>query len=355
MGIREQLKCFTKKMVKKITLKSYSELLQRYRGKNNDYNFVSMEKGKYNLPATFFEKVYLKVYKNFTPTLSGSLVWKVPPYKKQNIYIDLDIEIRDKQNEPSVETFAKFADQVMKIFCELFPPKKEEGILPVVITKRPGPYRKKKDSWHTGAHIYIMGLYTLHQQQALRKAVLELNVIEKVFGMCVNDPSDIYDRGVADRGKGLVMIGGRKPDIDVGAHYICYTNHWEWSKDCTYKTENGQIKEIWSDGVCKLHKGSLQDGIRKFGWEFESTESKKNYDTLFMQFYSFIWEKCEQVVEPTKVKITTQKTTTEFNLQEFLNATEHTSTYSFPKFILSQLTKSFTKGCFTEHSTTAIG
>ena len=240
-------------------LARFERELSRHRcSYKNGANFVSLTGGAYKLSEEFFNDIFLPAYSSFNYKIPGSLVFKVEKDKPQPIFIDLDVEVRNFADHPLTENYVGFAEDCMKILgCDAT----------VLVTNRAEVTVKKtktKDTLRHGAHVYIIGEFSLEESVDLRKNALKEKLIEKHFGSFMLNPAeDVYDNALAERNNGLLMLGARKPKSDYGPHFLSFGNAWTSGK---WERKNGEIK---------------------LGWQFMNHDM---FCAVFKSIYSFVWE-----------------------------------------------------------------
>jgi hypothetical protein len=291
----------------KIVENEYKDILESCRNPN-DYNFISLQGGKYKLTRNWFKKVYLQFKDKFENGSSGSLVFSPRP---QDSPLFIDIDLRLKLLPTGVDVVACYRgliEMILGIFSEHFG---GDDFVRVIATRRPEIYQKK-NIFRGGFHLYVFGSYSLKTSQKLREHVLSSVDVrghfEQIFGkdnmdLEQNASEDIYDIALSDRRNGCLLIGSNKPNISARPHFVFLHGRWR----------NG-----WED-----EPETYEDPV----WHLRDENKREEYNNALIELYSFIWEKSHTPVvsqEDEKVPEIEEvcDTPSKFNLKAFLEATK---------------------------------
>ena len=261
-----------------IDMSDYPKILANERT-NTDFNFVSLQGGKYKLTRNWFKKVYLQLKDKFKDGESGSLVFKVTPAKSYPLFIDIDVRLKQLPTDVDIgKCYQGLISMILGIFSAHFG---GDNFAEVIATRRPEIY-KKEDFFRAGFHLYIIGQYSLETSQKLREHVLkDLDIrgyFDEIFGkhnmdLKHNTSDHIYDSALSDRRNGCLLIGSNKPGYTCGAHFVFLHGLWR----------NG-----WNDGPAQWEAP---------GWYLKNDEIREKYNKALIRLYSFIWKKPPTPVE----------------------------------------------------------
>ena len=178
---------------------------------NNDYNFISLQNGKYNISPDDKDQ-FFDLFTKCPWRQLPSLVFK-PQDRYGPAYIDVDIVRSNKEcnNHDILYHVADIAqDEILKLFPKYHPE--------ISITCRPESYFKPKnkkhpEGWAFGGHIIFHGWFSKNFCGVLYTKLLENEKLQTLMKdpNIVNVLSDIIDPAPTKRSNGLILIGDHKP------------------------------------------------------------------------------------------------------------------------------------------------
>lgn len=262
------------------------ELLKSHQVTSGQYNFQSLNGGKYNIPNDpTIKQRFWKLFVEQTDPSTG-LVFRITKQEYMPMCVDFDFKTNQEQTIPDERytcLVCKLTEIVVRMTCLTN--------LKVIATRK--SCHKVGDVFKNGVHVYIQGVYVSKLKgQEIRNWFTEtVEFTEFCEEYEVLDEENSFDPAVMPvGGNGLMLISDRKPGRKRGYHIFFQgeTSEFEWVKQRQLTHAEGSAllrqhiseiynfvfeRQFWPEiGDVRIRRETPQEGLHENNKEFNLSE-----------------------------------------------------------------------------------